>query len=149
MTDIPPSRWKVVERGRRLVVIDMATGQEASRMPGAAGLPGDLERGALAKPPARFGGVEKLRFDGGGTLTTHPLYDRRAPRTIRLDAASAMTLGRVRMGAALVAAAFGIVAVVQPLVLVAIPFILLQPKLRADVRQRITLWLDARAADPA
>ena len=42
MTDAPPSRYKVVERGRRLVVVDTRTGQPATR---------DVHP-ATAKPPA-------------------------------------------------------------------------------------------------
>lgn len=149
MTDIPPSRWKVVERGRRLVVIDTLTGQEANSGPSSVVSARELEQASSRAGTTPFGGLEKLRFDGGGALTTHPLYDSRGPRTIKLDPASATLVGRVRVGAALVAMMFVLLAIAQPFALIILPFVLLQPKVRAQVRDAITRWLDAREADAA
>lgn len=136
MTDAPPSRYQVVERGRRLVVIDRASGEEVSHAhPG--GPPGE------ATPPVAFTLPEKVRFDGGSVLKTHPLYDDRAPRTITIDAASAATIQQLKIAAAIAAFVFVVLVVLEPFTLIALA-LLLQPGWRKVVRARITAWLDVR-----
>src|SRR4051812_40167459 len=105
MTDVPPSRWKVIERGRRLEVIDRLSGEPVARhglttasAPTASpptGRAQDIGRALTALRP------RQTRFDGGGELTTHPWYDDKGPRTLTLDGGSAAMIGRVKLGAAL------------------------------------------------
>ncbi len=73
---MPPTRFRVIERGRRLVVIDTR----------AAG-------------PVAGAGPQRTRFDGGGEVVTAALYDDKAPRTLRLDAARLRIVGWCRAGA--------------------------------------------------
>jgi len=101
MTGVPPPRWKVVERGRRLEVIDTRAGPERPAARAAGGRPG-LPR--------------KLRFDGTLGWTTHPFYDDRGPRAVVLDGGPARWIGGVTagIGVALIAVAvlFGLPAIV-------------------------------------
>lgn len=143
MTAPPPSRYRVVERGRRLVVIDRTTGMEASRAPEANGA-GVAEaaphRRSLPALP------RQVSFDGSSELTTHPLYDAKAPRTIRLDPGSAAVVGRVKAGAIVLALIAITAAMAQP-ALLAILAIFANKQLRTRVRCFTTRWLDRVEAE--
>ncbi|WP_210357397.1 hypothetical protein [Sphingomonas beigongshangi] len=135
----PPSRWKVVERGRRLEVIDLRAGADERR---------------LAKPPAARGsapvtktsltGLRKISFDGSSELTTHRLYDDHGPRTVRLDPASARIAGIAAAATVLAATALIVTAIFWPAILLILP-VLAQDKPRAAIRRPVTAWLDDRA----
>lgn len=135
MTDMPPSRFRVVERGRRLVVIDT----QAAKAPPARRT--DLPRPASDKTEARFQLPEKIRFDGAASWTTDRFYDAKGPRALTLDAGA---MQRLRFAGA------GLVALVILWVLVAsfapplwgAPLLLLNPKMRQTMRDRVTAWLD-------
>lgn len=121
MTAIPPPRWKVVERGRRLEVIDTATG-----------LP--LASGMAARP-------DMISADRGATLATRRFYDAKGPRVIALDTAAQERLGRVKAVVAAVIAAWLAAGVFMPLFL--IPVLgLLQPKVRQRLRDVATKFID-------
>lgn len=133
---VPPSRWRVVERDRRLEVIDTHTGERLAA-------PRATEPAPPPVPNSRFGIslVRQTRFDGGGELTTNRLYDSKAPRTIQLDAGSAATVTRVQL--ALLAGAVGaLAAVVAWPWLLALVVLLFRGKIRRPFRRRITAWLD-------
>ncbi|WP_267396929.1 MULTISPECIES: hypothetical protein [unclassified Sphingomonas] len=138
MTDVPPSRWKVVERGRRLEVIDRLSGKAVAQheLPGnAAPGPGRLTGALQSLRP------QQTRFDGGGTLTTHPFYDAKGPRTLQLDGGSAALIARVRIAAAVLGMALAVAALAWPWVLlVLVP--LLQGSFRKPLRAAATRWLD-------
>lgn len=129
----PPSRYKVVERGRRLVVIDTTTGREASASPRQPIDPG--ERPSLLARP------EQANFDGRATLATHPLYDLKAPRVVILDPGSAALLQNARVLLIVLAVVYLVVAVVWIWPLIAL-FAFLVPDIREGARRAATRWLD-------
>ncbi|WP_097062800.1 hypothetical protein [Sphingomonas guangdongensis] len=126
----PPSRYRVVERDRRLVVIDTRTGQPASGE--AAPLPA---KRALPSLP------DRTSFDGRATLVTHPLYDDKGPRELVLDPAASTMLGRAGLVLAVAAIATVIAAVAFPPLLILV-VLLLNPQPRRRLRAAITRWLD-------
>lgn len=140
VTDVPPSRYKVVERDRRLVVIDTLTGKPASA-------PGPVAPPDRAPPPDRpVAEDDPRRIDdrsGAQILTTSPLYDLKAPRRIVMGDRFNEKIGKA-IGGWLIAAffAFSIAFLFFPWLIV-LPFVLaLQPKLRAGIRGWITARLD-------
>ena len=140
VTEVPPSRYKVVERDRRLVVIDTLTGQPASA-------PGPIAPPDLQPPPDRpITETEPRRIDdrsGAQVLTTSPLYDLKAPRRIVMGDRFNDRIGKA-IGGWLIGLffAFSIAFLFFPWLIV-VPFVLaLQPKLRAAIRQWITARLD-------
>lgn len=141
--DAPPPRYRVVEQGRRLVVIDRwREGDATARQPGAAPAPG-------ASLLGKASGFRRTRFDGGGVLVTRRWYDDRGPRTLTLGEGAATTFSRMRFGAIVAAMLLVLAAIWQPL-LVAIAGMgalsLLNEEARAPVRTRVTRWLDRVAA---
>ena len=144
VTDVPPSRYKVVERDRRLVVIDTLTGQPASApgpIPPADRQdhpPSPIERPVAEDEPRRIDDRS-----GAQILTTSRLYDLKAPRRIVMGDRFNEKFGKA-IGGWLIAAffAFSIAFLFFPWLIV-VPFVLaLQPKLRAAIRQWITARLD-------
>lgn len=118
MSKPPPPRYKIVERGGRLVTIDTwaAKGAPPAASPGVRtpdpwrGPP----RGEAAGPGAKLvAAVLRVQdADGRRLLTTAPAWDRKGPRTIALSAAGERRLGAVLLAAAVVLvvlAAFAIV----------------------------------------
>lgn len=141
LTEAPPSRWRVVERGRRLDVIDTATGLRVAAPTDPEPAPRDPARAwrGLSLP-------RRTRFDGSGEWTTHRWYDANGPRTIRLDAVDAARIGRVQVGL-VVAAIVAVIAVIAwPWLLIglALP---LQAAVREPARKAITRWLDGLARE--
>ncbi len=124
MTEPPPSRYRVVERGRRLEVIDT--------------------RAHPTGPPPRLF-PRQTRFDGSGELATRAFYDAKGPRTIRLDSVSVGVIGRVKFVALFAAFGFVVAAVAMPWLL-AIPFALFSKAVRNPARDGITRWLDGIVA---
>ena len=80
MNPAPPSRYRVVERGRRLEVIDTRAGVPAVQRPANA-------EPAAPRPATGLSRhwPHRTRFDGTAEVMTHRLYDAKAPRTIALD----------------------------------------------------------------
>ena len=102
MTDMPPTRFRVVERGRRLEVIDTQAGKVPAPRVGKRAPP---NLPSARTDPGRAWWPEKIRFDGGSVWTTRRFYDAKGPRTLTLDAG---TVEQLRMaggiaGAALIA----------------------------------------------
>ncbi|WP_322964996.1 hypothetical protein [Sphingomonas fuzhouensis] len=134
MTDMPPTRFRVVERGRRLEVIDT----QAGKLPPARRT--ETPRPANGKAP-RFKLPEKVRFDGGGSWTTDGFYDAKGPRTLTLDAGAMQRLryaGAAALALVIVWAALGFAI---PVVWGA-PMLLLNPKVRETVRGQVTRFID-------
>ncbi|QNQ09014.1 hypothetical protein [Sphingomonas alpina] len=136
---MPTSRYRVIEKDRRLFVID--TWAEGGRP--VQGAPPSLPKSSGAAPvgPLKLSLPRQTRFDGSAEVTTHPFYDDRAPRTIKLDAARMQTLGQVKLGVFAASFAFALVVLTNPWFLVA-PLVLLNPGLRKGVRRLLTAWLD-------
>ena len=128
----PPSRYRVVEQDRRLVVIDTLTDESATR-----------DRGPVSqKAPL---GPERIAFDGRAVLVTRPFYDDKAPRRLMLDDATATVAENARsiaIGAVAAAVAVAILMPAATVVLVAALAIVGSKSGRAALRAPITAWLD-------
>ena len=130
MIEAPPPRYRVVERGRRLEVID-------TRRPGMAAPPADPRR----RVPIPVALPRRTAFDGSAQVVTTALYDDKAPRTIALDPASATIVRWAWIGAVVLAGAYVVSVVFAPWLLVAVP-LLVDKRVRQPVRGAITRWLD-------
>ena len=124
----PPPRFKVVERGRRLEVIDTQAG--GSPPSGTRTTPVPRERGGS---PGWW--PRRSRFDGTVEFTTLPLYDNKGPRLVTLDPGNAQRLGWARWGVA--AGGIGAAALValNPWLLIAGAALG-----NAKVRDRVRAW---------
>lgn len=134
MTDMPPPRFRVIERGRRLEVIDTRTGQPVARQPEKPTSPKTAET-----PRSRL--PQKIRFDGGAVWTTHRLYDAKGPRRLTLDAGSVQQLQMAGAGLVVGAVLWAGLALFFPPLWV-LPTILASGKSRAALRGAVTAWLD-------
>ncbi|WP_230482836.1 hypothetical protein [Sphingomonas sp. Leaf21] len=131
MTDMPPTRFRVVERGRRLEVIDtQADKTPPARRPVSA----DRSKPGLQLP-------EKLRFDGGGRWTTDSWYDARGPRTLTLDAGAMQRLRYAGAGLVALVVIWVLAGSFLP-ILWGAPMLLLNPKVRETMRDRLTGFID-------
>ena len=135
MTDMPPTRFRVVERGRRLEVIDTQGGNPVpvrrTGTPRPAAVPG--------KP--RFRLPQKLRFDGGASWATDSFYDARGPRTLTLDPGAMQKLRYAGAGLVAIVVIWVVLAFAIPIVWGA-PLLLFNPKTRETVRDQVTAFLD-------
>lgn len=144
--DVPPSRYKVVEQGRRLVVVDTWNGDRPvarqappSEAPAQPKTPREARAALRPAPPARAG-------NGSGVpdtvVTTQAWFDAKGPRQVTLDAGA--------QGILLVAAIFlAVIAIIVILswgwpVLAVLGFFLAQNKVRTGLRNAVALWLDAQ-----
>lgn len=146
----PPSRYRVIERGRRLEVIDTRADASPDGAP-----PPLVRRGArdrvsaaegalsrLAESDAKTGGlIERTGFDGRAVFATRRWFDDKAPRRLALDPEAVRRLETVRSVATGAAVLLVIAIVFQPAfaLLLALPA---SPRLRARLRARATAWLD-------
>jgi hypothetical protein len=127
----PPTRYRVVEKGRRLVVIDTLTGAPVHEHPAS---------GAPAQPPVQR---SPAGVDDGSVFTTQGWYDEKAPRTVRLNYATRQQIKNIRFVIAIVVA---ICVACSFLLWPFFPFLLVvllvQPKLRKQARAAATRWID-------
>lgn len=149
--DMPPTRYRVVEQGRRLVVIDNWTGapvQHGMRMPESPREPGASPRKTIEQASAGLHAASPPRSRPGGDaglggpdwiITTQSWFDDEAPRRIRLG-----TKGQgqftVLLGMAVAVLIFAIFFIGWLLLPLAF-FALLQPGARKVIRSGITAWL--------
>jgi hypothetical protein len=141
MTDAPPGRYKVVERGRRLVVIDTRTGQPAtrevkptpsSRTPMPASAP--IENTAPRTIDDR---------SGAAILRTMPFYDLKGPREIVLTQGFTDRLSRTVAGWMIGFFVFAVLATLLLPWLWLLPVVAaFQPKVHAAFRNWMTARLD-------
>lgn len=132
---VPPPRYRIIERDRRLVVVD--NWADGGPRP-IAGAPPE---------PAMFGQSSRMAFDGRTRFTTHRLFDARAPRTVILDPGSAAMIGRIKGVLAIAGVVAIVLLVMAPYLL--LPLILLGTgKVRRALRKGTTAWID-RVASPA
>ena len=138
----PPPRYRVIERGRRLEVIDTATGE-----PVQAPTPGTpATRPGTARWPTW---PEQQGFDGRALLTTHHWYDGKAPRRLLLDPGTVQWIGAAKAAALILAMGLVLLAVAAPaaLVVLVLPLALLSSR-RDALRQVATGWLDRFSEPP-
>lgn len=141
MTDAPPGRYKVVERGRRLVVIDTRTGQPATREPASAAPPAPRPSAAPIERAAPRSVDDR---SGAAILRTTRLYDLKGPREIMMTQAFSDRLARAMGGWLIACFIFAMVAMLLLPWLWLIPIaILLLPRGRAAFRNWMTARLDA------
>jgi hypothetical protein len=142
--DMPPTRFRVVERDRRLVVIDTHAGEVASPVvPPATGARATTSP-TTWRDAAALAGItlpKQTRFDGTTTLTTAAWYDDKGPRTVTLDP-GAVQMAKIGGGSALVA--WIVIGVLAP-ALFFTPLTLLLPGVAKPLRERLTGWLDRYA----
>jgi hypothetical protein len=151
----PPTRYKVVERGRRLEVIDTRTGQSASSassvpLPlagGARGGDAGTSRGDLSGPPPTPASGRGATKGGAGVddgvFVTRRWYDDRAPRTIRLNFATRARLSQLRFGVAIAVAVLVVLSFwFWPVAVLLVIALASAPKLRTQLRAASTTWID-------
>lgn len=149
---LPPTRYKVVERGRRLEVIDTLTGKPASSVPlplaGARG--GDDLRGRrdniLSVPPPTPASGRGAAGESGAdsaVFVTRRWFDDKAPRTIRMNYVNRARLLNLRYGVAIGVALLVVLSFwFWPLAIILVFALAFGPKLRAQLRTASTSWLD-------
>ena len=139
----PPGRYKVVERGRRLEVIDSRTGQPVAgtRSPASAdGVP-PQEPGAV---PSRWAGLRRRRRPAATAFVTRPFYDARAPRRVPINFRVRARFRTLRLaigvGTALFVAASFLLWPAVPVIPIAA---LAAPRIREALRAASTRFVDA------
>ncbi|UIJ45658.1 hypothetical protein LZK98_01460 [Sphingomonas cannabina] len=160
MTEAPSSRYKVVERGRRLVVIDTRTGREATAAPppdrtsasdkrgSAEGLdPVDRMLGRVAGAVINAAPRSVDDRSGRPILKTSPLYDLKGPRRVILDENTQRAFAGVVIVTLVIGFVLLSVAVEWPAILI-VPALVLINGTR-PIRRWITARIDAldQAAD--
>jgi hypothetical protein len=146
----PPSRYKVVERGRRLEVIDTRTGRPASSsvpLSGRRGGDARERRDDLSGPPTAFEINSGAKAGSAGidtdSFSTSRWYDDKAPRRIRLNYTNRQRLLSLRWGAAIAVALLVVLSFLfWPLAILLVVALAAGPKLRAQLRTGSTRWLD-------
>lgn len=111
MSEPPPPRYRVVERGRRLEVIDTWTGAPATRTPPAQPTPRAATPSAL-RTVAMLLCVGATDAKGRPLLTTIPAIDAQAPRTIALGPAGIRRVAGTTIGIAAATVALLVVAAI-------------------------------------
>lgn len=146
--DMPPTRYRVVEQGRRLVVIDSWTGGPVHpAVKGPADRPRAMEapRPQPQSPPrpGPAGPEPRGRYAGGEgfSFVTARWYDGAGPRRVRLDQDGTTQLVAVLL-IALVVAGFFVTLIGWPILLV-LGFLVFNPKVRAGLRTAGATWLTA------
>jgi hypothetical protein len=131
MSTPPPPRYRVVERGRRLVVIDTwdkgAAPVGAPTPPTSPPTPSNLPR-AMDATPQRAGGIGRLLVSlacGGAMdgqwrpiLTTKEYYDAKGPREIILSPPAARRLGSLLSRVAIALAVIALILWIFPYLLI-------------------------------
>lgn len=155
--DMPPSRYRVEERGRRLVVIDRKTGREVSHTNSPLPLGGGVGGGDVGQkrrairiaPPASGRGTRGWKLGlkqpraTPDSFVTRSWFDAKAPRTIKLNYAAHSRLAGLRFGGAIL---IGLLVVGFFLFWPWFPFLLAvvaaPQRSRALLREASTRWLD-------
>lgn len=148
--DVPPSRYRVVEQGRRLVVIDTSSGIPVSGIAESqrshvvrlaeqlreSNPDRDAPPPTSTRAPSTPGPIE---IGDPRVLTTQGWFDDKAPRRIRIDESRqggvAMVLIPIVFAAMIAFFVLG-----WPVLLAG--FLLIQPGVRKIIRGAITRWLD-------
>ena len=162
MTDMPPGRYRIVERKGRIVVTDTWAESGRPELP-AAPVPGSRMRPSLTRPERREAGLLWLRRrlvallclgardDAGRPILTTAYYlDEKGPRSIVLHEAGASRLGNgllgVLAGLAMLLIVFGFSPVTAFVLLGAVGLAFTSANTTA--RPMLTKWFD-RLGDAA
>ncbi|WP_298674260.1 hypothetical protein [uncultured Sphingomonas sp.] len=139
----PPTRYRVVERGRRLEVIDTHMGGPAAPAMRAIG-------GSARRPPPKPPIISRTATNGTRADTafvTMRLYDAKGPRAVRLDDRAFTMLARLRLVAVFFVMAWITVALWQPVLALLPLFLFGRNGPGTAIRRRITNWLDRYAVE--
>ena len=149
--DAPGTRYKVVERGRRLEVIDTWNGnaavkparpdpvQRAPRRDASAAME-SLRQGA--PPPVEALRAPKLDQRGRGLLHTKPWYDDKGPRQIVVTQAGEEKLKGLRIVAFVALFILAVMAFLFWPLLFIMPFFVFNDGTRKNLRAAATKFLD-------
>jgi hypothetical protein len=142
----PPSRYRVVERGRRLVVLDMWNGGSPVSHAPPAKVSAEAPR---RDAPVTNVAAETLDMRGRAIVTTSRLYDLKGPRRITVDLQHEEKIKTFKVMIAVAAILFVATALVWPWLFVPAALVLIQPRARNWMRAQATDWLDGadQAAD--
>lgn len=155
--DMPPSRYRVEERGRRLVVVDRATGREVSHpkspLPLSGGVGGGdgshKRQGLRSAPPTSGRGAQAWRFGfpqrraTPESFVTRSWFDKKAPRAIKLNYRTNARLAALRFGGAILIALLVTGSFLfWPWFPVTLAAVLTPTKTRERLREASTRWLD-------
>ncbi|MET3712041.1 hypothetical protein ABIC65_002753 [Sphingomonas trueperi] len=152
--DMPPSRYRVEERGRRLVVIDRKTGREVSHTKSPLPLAGGGGSGEGQKrrepaPPASGRGARGWKFGlkqaraTPESFVTRSWFDAKAPRTIKLNYTAHSRLATLRFGGAILIALLVTGSFLfWPWFPVTLAAVLGPAKTRERLRAASTRWID-------
>ncbi|AJP73551.1 hypothetical protein [Sphingomonas hengshuiensis] len=138
----PPTRYKVVERGRRLEVIDTWSGAVAT--PPMAETRERRGRTDRAPAPAPSRPAATAPADSRDTLfTTQPWYDDKAPRAIRESYANKARVQKfTQIAAFAVAVTLGLSVVLWPWVPLLLVPLFFADESRRRLRAAATRWID-------
>ena len=163
--DMPPSRYRIVERGRQLVVIDTRPDADVAEVRIESVPPGDALNPAVTRtvepstsPVSEDRSGMGLLAQAGGSMgdalvrkapsgeaeyfDTHRWFDEKGPRRVKLSAA-----GREQLNVALLTVLGGLGAgaaasvFASPLILL-VGLTLFSGKTRTSIRAQITRWID-------
>lgn len=151
--DAPGTRYKVVERGRRLEVIDTWNGnapvkpmaqpvQHAPRRDASAAAASMQAPRRSAPAPVQATRAPKLDQRGRGLLHTKPWYDAKGPRQIVVTEQGEEKLRGLRVVAFVALFIFAVLAFLFWPLLLAVPFLLLNDGTRKGMRAAATDFLD-------
>jgi hypothetical protein len=143
--DMPPTRYRVVEQGRRLVVIDNWAGAPVRPVTAPPPeMPGE-RRGRMEapKPAPSVRAEARGRYAGGEgfSFVTARLYDDEGPRRIRMNKEGQTQL--VAIAAVLAVVLVFLVVVAGWLLFFPLVVLALNPKARGGLRTAATTWLTA------
>lgn len=148
VTDAPPSRYKVVERGRRLIVIDTRSGQPATRE--VKPTPSSRSPMPVSAPIESTAPRTIDDRSGAAILRTMPFYDLKGPREIVLTQDFTNRLGRAVAGWMIAFFGFAVLATLLfPLLWLLPLFASFQPKVHAAFRNWMTARLDDAGQAPS
>ena len=148
--DMPPSRYRVVEQGRRLVVIDTLAGEAVHPIPRSVPeMPGETRRRMEAprpqdrpaprartpEPAGRYAGGEGFSF------VTARWYDDEGPRRIRLNLDGQAQLFTVLLVLLGITAFFAVLF--SWMLIFPLAFVLFNPKARGALRAAATTAITA------
>ena len=138
--DAPPTRYKIVERGRRLEVVDTWNGNAPVRTfqdPAAA--PARSSDAGAAVESMR---AARLDQRGRTVLNTAAWYDAKGPRAITLSEQGKANLQAVRVFAVLALIVAALAAYLFWPFFLVLPFVLINGETRKSLRNGAARFLD-------
>lgn len=138
--DAPGTRYKVVERGRRLEVIDTWNHNapvSEMRDPGSPAVRADD-----AVSAARAMGASRPIAGSARSFQTSPWYDEKGLRTVPLTAQGEAKLKGLRLMALILLFAAVVIAFISWPILLVLPFVLVNAQTRKQLRAAGTKFID-------